>query len=138
MSENKIPDWVRTAARVDRPHIDAWYKVEDHGALDGVLIWHGQQEAVSGDVYNIYAIRLATTGKVVGVPERAGLRDLRAIRLGSRIFIRPTIIKDLGGGRKMQQFEIFSDQQEPLKRPDPRGGGGTPDGSASGSDDVPF
>src|SRR3954451_13571439 len=106
MSEqNTVPSWIRTAPRVDRPEISAWYKPED-GALDGVLIWRGQQEsATSGDVYNAYAVRTGNTGKVVGVSERAGLRDLRAVRVGSRVFIRPTGVKVLTSGRRMQQFE---------------------------------
>ena len=142
MSESRIPEWVKSAARVDRPEIDAWYKHEENGALDGILIWRGQQEAAqSGEVYNAYAQRLAT-GKVIGLSERAGLRGLRAVRLGSRVFIHPTTIKELDGGRKMQQFEIFADQLEPLsdpvKRSGPRGGGGSSGGSASGSEDVPF
>ena len=105
MSEENVPNWIRGAARVDRPEIDAWYKPEE-GALDGKLIWRGQQE-YAGDVYNAYAIRTAE-GKVIGVSERAGLRGLRAVRVGSRVFIRPTTVKALEGGRKMQQFEIYA------------------------------
>jgi hypothetical protein len=142
MSENNVPEWVKSAARVDRPAIDAWYKPDEHGALDGFLIWRGQQEAPqSGDVYNAYAIRLAT-GKVIGLSERAGLRYLRQVRIGSRVFIRPTGIKELENGWKMQQFEILADRLEPLtdpvKRSGPRGGGGVLDGSPLGSEDVPF
>jgi hypothetical protein len=145
MHENSVPEWLKTAARVDRPEVDAWYKGEEHGALDGVLIWRGQQEhAQSGDVYNAYAIRLASTGQVIGVSERAGLRYLRQVRIGSRVFIRPTGVKELENGRKMQQFEIFADQLEPLAEPargtGGRGGSAPSDGSAGAaqSGKVPF
>jgi hypothetical protein len=142
MSEDQnVPPWVRGAARVDRPEIDAWYKPED-GALDGTMIWRGQQEhAQSGDVYNIYAIRRTDNGKVIGVSERAGLRGLRAVRVGSRVFIRPTGEKALDNGRKMQQFEIFAEQLEPLSEPvrggGTRGGNGS-DGGPEPSEKVPF
>jgi hypothetical protein len=117
MSEKNAPNWIRTAARVDRPEIDWWYKPED-GPLDGVLTWRGQHDhALSGDVYNVYALRLADTGKVIGVSEKAGLRGLRAARVGSKVFIRPTGVKVLDGGRKMYQFEVFADQLEPLSEP---------------------
>jgi hypothetical protein len=127
---------------VDRPEIDAWYKPED-GTVDGVLIWRGQQESpTSGDVYNAYAVRVADTGKVLGMSERAGLRGLRSVRVGSRVFIRPTAVKTLDNGRKMQQFEIFADQLEPLSEPvrgtGNRGGGSPPDGGAAPSEKVPF
>ena len=141
--ETNVPSWIRTAPRVDRPEISSWYKPED-GALDGVLIWRGQQESVaSGDVYNAYAVRVGDTGRVVGVSERAGLRDLRAVRVGSRVFIRPTGVKALASGRKMQQFEIFAEQLEPLSEPargggGSRGGGALSDGGAGASDKVPF
>ncbi len=143
MSENTVPEWLKSAARVDRPEIDFWYKPEDHGALDGVLIWRGQQEsAQSGDVYNVYAVRLTATGKVVGLSERVGLRGLRSVRVTSRVFIRPTTVKELDGGRRMQQFEIFAEQLEPLtdpvKGPGHRGGNGLPDTAPVGSDGVPF
>src|SRR4051812_19538300 len=95
--ENGTPSWVRAAARVDRPEMDGWYKPED-GALDGALIWRGQQDhAQSGDLYNVYAIRVAGTGRVVGVNERAGLRGLRTVRVGSKVFIKPTTVKALDG-----------------------------------------
>jgi hypothetical protein len=140
--EANIPSWVRGAARVDRPKIDAWYRPED-GALEGTLIWRGQQESpTSGDVFNAYAIRKPDGNKVIGVSERAGLRNLRSVRIGSRIFIRPTGVMVLDSGRKMQQFEIFADHLEPLSEP-VRGGGSR--GGATSSDDgsgtsekVPF
>jgi hypothetical protein len=140
--ESNIPSWVRGAARVDRPEIDAWYKPED-GALEGTLIWRGQQEsATSGDVYNAYAVRKADGTKVIGVSERAGLRYLRQVRVGSRVFIRPAGVKVLPSGHKMQQFEIFAEQLEHLSEPVRGGGnkgGGTPsDGGAGASDKVPF
>ena len=148
--EHGVPSWIRTAARVDRPEIDAWYRPEE-GSLEGALIWRGQQEhAVSGDVQNVYAVRLTATGKVIGVSERAGLRGLRLVRVGSKVFIRPTTVKVLDGGRKMQQFEVFADQLEPLSEPvrgsTPRGGAagsggegaGGADSGALSSDKVPF
>ena len=42
--EANIPSWVRGAARVDRPKIDAWYRPED-GALEGTLIWRASKRA---------------------------------------------------------------------------------------------
>jgi hypothetical protein len=143
MTEVNIPPWVRTAVRVDRPDIDIWYKVEEHGALDGVLIWRGQQEhTLSGDVNNAYAVRQTDTGKVFGISERAGLRGLRTVRVGSRVFILPTTVKVLEGGRKMQQFEIHAEHQEPPAEPvrgaGNRGGGAPSDGGPLPSDKVPF
>jgi hypothetical protein len=143
MSDHEnVPSWVRNASRVDRPEIDFWYRPED-GPLEGVFIWRGQQEhALSGDVQNVYAVRRADDGKVIGVSERAGLRGLRSVRVGSKIFLRPTGVKELEGGRKMHQFEIFADQLEPLSEP-PKGGGsrgpsGGPDGGPLPSEKVPF
>lgn len=142
MSENSVPDWLKSAARVDRPELDAWYKPDEHGALDGVLIWRGQQEhAQSGDVYNAYAVRLGGTGKVIGVSERVGLRGLRSVRVGSRVYVRPTTVKELDRGRKMQQFEIFADQMEPLTDPvkgSGHRGDGPSDASPPGSEGIPF
>lgn len=143
MSETAAPDWLKSAVRIDRPQIDVWYKPDEHGTLDGHLIWRGQQEhPLSGEVYNAYAVRLGDTGKVMGVSERAGLRGLRSVRVGSRVYIKPTTVKELEGGRKMQQFEIFADHQEALtdvgKRRGPSGGGGQPGGPPADSDDVPF
>jgi hypothetical protein len=140
--ETNVPSWIRTAPRVDRPELSAWYKPED-GPLDGFLIWRGQQESpTSGDVYNAYAIRVGDTGKVVGVSERAGLRGLRGVRVGSRVFIRPTGLKVLDSGRKMHQFEIFAEQLEALSEPvrvsGNRDGGPPSDGSAGASEKVPF
>ena len=43
MSDETVPDWARTAPRIDRPEITTWYKPEN-GPLDGVLIWRGQME----------------------------------------------------------------------------------------------
>ena len=144
MSERPLPEWLKTAARVDRPEINVWYKPDEHGTLDGLLIWRGQQEAAqTGDQYNAYAVRLAGVGTVIGLSERAGLRGLRSVRVGSRVFIRPTTVKELDGGRKMQQFEIFADQMEPLTDPargggSSRGGGGPPAVPPSDSDGIPF
>ncbi len=140
--ESMVPSWVRTAARVDRPEMSAWYKPED-GDLDGVLIWRGQQESpTSGDVYNAYAVRQTASGKVFGVSERAGLRDLRSVRVGSKVFIHPTTVKVLDSGRKMQQFEVFAEELEPLSEPtrgngSRRGGTGS-DGGPAPSEGAPF
>jgi hypothetical protein len=137
MNETKTPDWVKNAARVDRPDIKRWYKPED-GALDGTLIWRGKQEHYqTGDVYNAYAVRLADGGEVVGVSERAGLRDLRMVKVGSRVFIRPTGVKALDNGHKLQQFEIFAEGLESLGEPT-RGRAGNGQGGPASADDVPF
>ncbi len=147
---SNVPSWVRGAARVDRPEIDAWYKPEE-GELEGTLIWRGVQEsATSGDVYNAYAVRKPDGSKVIGVSERAGLRGLRSVKVGSRVFIRPTEVKVLDSGRRMQQFEVFAEHLEPLSEPVRRGAGGGGSGGAAGgsggaadggavpSDKVPF
>src|SRR4051812_1906248 len=42
--QHQPPTWTRTAHRLDRPKIDVWYKPEEGGALDGFLIWQGQEE----------------------------------------------------------------------------------------------
>ena len=152
MSDNgsNTPSWVRTATRVDRPNIDVWYKPEQHGPLEGTLIWRGQEHARSGDLYNAYAIR-GVKGAVFGVAERAGLRGLRTVRVGSRVFIRPTTVKELESGHRMQQFEIVAEQIEPMSEPlksaasrdggssdsDAVGGGNAPDGAAA-TEEVPF
>lgn len=140
VNDDRTPDWVKNAARVDRPDIKRWYKPED-GPLDGTLIWRGRQEHyLSGDIYNVYAVRLAGTEEVVGISERAGLRDLRTVKVGSRVFIRPAGVKVLDNGHKLQQFEIFAEHQEPLGEPT-RGRGGNQGGGQGGavaSEDVPF
>lgn len=103
----------------------------------------GQRDHVqSGDVYNAYAVRLASSCKVVGVSERAGLRNLRQVRISSRVFIRPTTVKELENGRRMQQFEIFAEHLEPLTEPG-RGVGGRvsaspSDATSSVSENIPF
>ena len=80
------------------------------------MIWRGQEHARSGDLYNAYAIR-GVKGAVFGVAERAGLRGLRTVRVGSRVFIRPTTVKELESGHRMQQFEIVAEQIEPMSEP---------------------
>jgi len=130
---NLPPEWIRNANRVDRPDITRWYKPED-GPINGTLIWKGRQEQhQSGDVYNAYAIREAgTAGLIIGVSERAGLRDLRTVKVGSRVFINPAGVKQLDNGRRFQLYEIFAEEQEPLSEPTK---GGSRNGSSAGSDD---
>jgi hypothetical protein len=142
MNTPQKPDWIRNAARVDRPEIERWYKAEKDGALDGALIWRGQEEhRLSGEVYNVFAIRQTGTNIVIGVSERFGLRGLRRVRLNSKVFIEPTGEKELENGRKMQQFEIHAEHLEPLSDP-PRGkskaSGTPPDGAPAVTEDVPF
>ena len=84
----------------------------------------------------MYAIREADTGLIIGVSERAGLRDLRNVKVGSKVFIRPGRIKELENGRKFQTFEIFAEGLEPLGE-GTRGRGGS-QGSPAQSEDVPF
>ena len=142
----KLPDWIKHAQRVDRPETKRRYKAED-GALDGTLVWKGRLENYhTGDSYNGYAIRETSTGDVVGVSELAGLRDLRSIKVGSRVFINPIGKKQTGTGRAFDQFEVFADQQEALSEPTrgaggtgAKGGNGGPLGSsAAASEDAPF
>jgi hypothetical protein len=152
MSDNgsNIPSWVQTAIRVDRPDVDTWYKPEQHGPLEGTLIWRGQQHARSGNVYNAYAVR-TESGTVFAVAESAGLRDLRQVSVGSAVFIQPTTVKTLANGRTMLQFRIFAKRIEPMSQP-PRmserrenvasdgaakDGDAAPEGAAT-SEEVPF
>jgi hypothetical protein len=142
MNTPQKPTWIQNAARVDRPEIERWWKPEKDGALDGVLIWRGQEEhRQTGDVYNVYAIRQNETSAIVGVSERFGLRGLRRVKLNSKVFIEPTGEKELDSGRKMQQFEIHAEQLEALPEPTrgkPKGSQHPPDGAPAGSEDVPF
>jgi hypothetical protein len=133
------PSWTRNAIRVDRPDIDIWYKPEEHAAIDGVLIWRGQMEQhQTGETYNAYAIRQANTTQIIGVSERAGLRGMRTVALNSRVFIRPTTIKDLSDGRKMQQFEIIAERLEPLTDPAKKSRSAISDDDPSSTDGIPF
>jgi hypothetical protein len=142
MNTPQKPDWIRNAARADRPEIARWYKPEKDGSLDGVLIWRGQEEhRQSGDIYNVYAIRQNETNAIIGVSERFGLRGLRRVKLNSKVFIEPTGEKELENGRKMQQFEIHAEHLEPLGDP-PRGktktSGTPPDGASGATEEVPY
>jgi hypothetical protein len=145
VNEKRLPEWIRNAPRIDRPEIHHWYKVEE-GAIDGMLIWRGRQEHhQSGDTYNVYAIRETSTGRIIGLSELVGLRDLRMVKVGSKVFINPIGKKQTDSGRSFEQFEIFADQQEAL--PEPTKGTGKkgspgsagPSGAAAlPSEDVPF
>ena len=142
MNDKKRPDWIKNAARVDRPDITRWYKPED-GPIDGTLIWRGRQEHYqSGDTYNAYAVREASTGLIIGVSERVGLRDLRTVKVGSRVFINPAGVKQLENGRTLQQFEIFAESQDPLSEPTKGGGQNAnsipPDAGPAASEAIPF
>ena len=142
MPDRKRPDWTKNAPRIGRPNIDRWYKPEKDGALDGVLVWRGQEEhRLSGDIYNVYAIRQAETNTIIGVSERAGLRDLRRVKLNSKVFIEPMGEKELENGHKMQQFAINAEQVEPLGEPTrakPKESENPPDGAPAGSEDPQF
>jgi hypothetical protein len=88
-----------------------WYKPEEHGALDGFLVWQGQEEhRLSGETYHAFAIKEAETGRMFGVTERAALRFLRQVRPGYRVYIRPIGKKDLGDGRSMWEFETYAQE----------------------------
>ena len=142
MNTPQKPDWNRNAARVDRPEIERWYKAEKDGALDGALIWRGQEEhRLSGEVYNVFAIRQTGTNTIIGVSERFGLRGLRRVKLNSKVFIEPTGEMELEIGRKMQQFAIHAEHLEPLSDP-PRGKSKAsetpPDGAPAQAEDTPF
>jgi hypothetical protein len=141
--QSQPPSWTRAAHRLDRPKIDAWYRPEEDGALDGFLIWQGQEEhRMSGEAYHAFAIREAQTGKVVGVTERAALRFLRQVRSSSRVYIRPLGKKDLGDGRSMWEFEAYAeavDHAAPGRLAGkPSSGKGPSDESGGGGDGVPF
>ena len=142
MNTPQRPDWIQNAARVDRPEIERWWKPEKDGALDGVLVWCGQEEhRQTGDTYNVFAIRQNETNAIVGVSERFGLRGLRRVTLNTKVFIEPTGEKELGNGRKMQQFQIHAQHLEALPEPTrgkPKGPQNPPDGAPAGSEDVPF
>ena len=142
LSKGKLPDWLRNANRVDRPAITRWFRPED-GPVDGTLIWRGRQEHhQSGDVYNAYAVREAGTGIIIGISERVGLRDLRTVKVGSRVFINLVGVKQLDNGRTLQRFEIFAEAQEPLSDPTKGGArndnGGPSDAGPAGSEGILF
>ena len=145
MSDKKLPEWIRNAPRIDRPDIHHWYKAEE-GAIDGMLIWRGRQEHYqSGDTYNVYAVRENSTGHIIGVREWVGLRDLRTVRVGSKVFINPIGKKETDSGRAFEQFQIFAEQQEPLSEPTKgagkkgsAGGFGPSDAGSAPSEEIPF
>lgn len=106
---NQLPDWTRSAHRVDRPKVDIYYKPEEGGAVDGVLVWQGQEEnRTSGDTYHLFVIRDGQTGKMIGVAERASLRNLRQARPGSPVYVKAVGKKDIGDGRSMWEFEAYA------------------------------
>jgi hypothetical protein len=117
------------------------YKPEEHGALDGVLVWAGMRESQQGESYREYVIRQADTGAMFSVPERAGLRDLRRAKLNSRVYVEPTDVRELDNGHKMQRFIVIVENLGPL--PDEGRGAGrsnppSPDAGPAGSEGVPF
>jgi hypothetical protein len=125
------PAWTQRAHRLDRPHVDAWYKPES-GALDGVLLWHGDQEdSRAGGTYHVFVIREARTDLHFAVRERAGLRGLRLARLGSRVYIEPRGKKDIGDGRSMWEFDIVAEHVADARSAT----GGSDD---AGGDDISF
>lgn len=144
--QQQPPAWTRSAHRLDRPKIDAWYKPEDHGPLDGFLVWQGQEEhRMSGDTYHAFAIREAESGRMIGLTERAALRFLRQVRPGSRVYIRPIGKKDLGDGRSMWEFEANAQDVDhgagdKLPRKPAANGktGADEDGAGAAGDRIPF
>lgn len=141
------PAWTRSAHRLDRPKIDAWYKPEDHGPLDGFLVWQGQEEhRLSGETYHAFAIREAESGRMIGLAERAALRFLRQVRPGSRVYIRPVGKKDLGDGRSMWEFEAYAQDIEhdtagerlPRKPAANGKAAADEDGAGAAGDRIPF
>jgi hypothetical protein len=136
MTADTTPEWVKSAPRVDRPEINRWFKPED-GPINGTMIWRGRNEdRRTGDTYPAYAIREADTGLVIGVSERAGLRDLRNVKVGSRVFIRPGRVKELDNGHRFQTYEIFAEDLESPSEPT-RGRSG-PQGAPAQAEDTPF
>jgi hypothetical protein len=148
--QQQPPPWTSSAHRLDRPKIDVWYKPEEHAALDGFLVWQGQEEhRMSGETYHAFAIKEAETGKMFGVTERAALRFLRHVRPGSRVYIRPIGKKDLGDGRSMWEFETYAQEVDysgpaaggAAPRPSNGKGGAQPPVDAAGgnsNDGIPF
>jgi|ERR1039457_859260 hypothetical protein len=123
MNRTKKPEWIKNARRIDRPRMDRWYKPND-GALDGVLIWKGRQlNHQTGDLYNVYAIREEDTGKIVGLSERIALRDLRAARIGGRVYIEYAGLKRGSSGYDMQLFNLYIGEPhaEPTSSPNEHG-----------------
>jgi len=137
----KRPTWTANAARVDRPDTQMRYKPEEHGALDGVLVWAGMRESQQGESYREYVIRQADTGAMFSVPERAGLRDLRRAKLNSRVYVEPTDVRELDNGPQDAAVHRHSRESGPL--PDEGRGAGrsnppSPDAGPAGSEGVPF
>jgi hypothetical protein len=133
MSNDERPEWTNNAMLlVERPKIDAWWKPEDP-PLDGYLVWRGEEEnRNTGDVGYLFAIRVAD-GRVVAVGERARLRQLRTVKLNSRVYIRCLGRVPLENGRTMLDFQTWVDERAAL----PSFPAAKPNGSGS-ADPLPF
>jgi hypothetical protein len=108
---------------------------EDHGPLDGFLVWQGQEEhRMSGETYHVFVVREHGTGLHVAVAERAALRFLRQVRPGSRVYLRATGKRDIGDGKSMWDFEAYAENVDHGRLARKPGGGAKNDGD----DGVPF
>ena len=131
MSESKRPSWASDKTRLDQRRIEVWYKPEEHGNLEGVLLWQDDLSSERGP-YHVFAIECGTT--VYGVRERAGLKKLRRARNGSRVFIEYHGKRSLDGERTMLEFSVWAEESNASEPTAADASGPT---NASGSD-VPF
>jgi hypothetical protein len=132
------PAWTRSAQRLDRPAIDVWWKPELHGPIDGILIWQGDApDRRTGEPYHLFAIREHASAAVYAVTERAALRSLRQVGVGARVYFAPAGVRELDGGKRMMEFEVYA--QEAQEEGAAAGGNGA-GGTAEQGDgrDVPF
>jgi bifunctional DNA primase/polymerase-like protein/primase-like protein len=127
---NGLPAWAGAGTRVGRPDFSEWWDPAA-GDLDAVLVWQGEM-AGKGGRGHFHCFVVETGGKLVGLRERAGLRDLRRAVVGKRIFVRSLGKQELSGGRSMWKFLVHAEQTLPEVPPADEGEG------EPGTDRVPF
>jgi hypothetical protein len=111
--DDGLPDWVKKGTRLDRPTIHEWYRPEEHGDLEGNLLWQGDLRSETGP-FHVFAVLSARDAKVYGVRERAGLTGLRRARSG-KVLVRPKGKKAIGDDREMWEFEVYAEEVEPSR-----------------------
>lgn len=120
MENEKMPDWTKSATRLtEPPKVDRWYRPEEGGIVAGTLEWKGEETSrFDGETQYVYVVR-GEDGSSVGVRERAQLRRLRAVKIGSRICVRATGKKELDAGRTMWEFDVLVAEGTPIQSGSP-------------------